>query len=96
MTQRAPCSGQTAENLTAWLKANIAIGALAAIRCTGDGVVTYQLATVTRIREDRFELDRTGGGGGAAFFFRGKNCVDPTGLTRLVVPTLRVMAACGG
>lgn len=95
MSQLSPCSGQTAENLTAWLKANITVGAMAAIRRSDTTGVSYLLATVTRVRKDRFELDRTGGGEGSAFFFNGNNCVDPDGQIRLVVPTFRVMAACG-
>lgn len=96
MSTQAPCFGQTAASVSAWLKANISVGAAAVVRSSQAGVLSYQFATVTRIGKGRFELDRTGEGAGSTFYYSGKNCFHSKGQTHLVVPTLVVMAACGG
>lgn len=97
--ETTPCYGQTADEVEAWLRANVCIGATVAIRHTQAGFRQYATATVTRISKGRFEVDTLGPGNlstaGCAFYFSGKNCWSPKGQTRLVIPTEAVLAACG-
>lgn len=94
-----PCYGQTADEVEAWLRANVRIGATVALRHTQAGFLQYATATVTRIGKDRFEVDALGPGNlstaGRSFYYSGKNCWSPKGQTRLVIPTEVVLAACG-
>lgn len=94
-----PCYGQTAEEVEAWLRANVRIGATVAIRHTQGGLLQYATATVTRIGKGRFEVDTLGPGNlstaGLTFYYSGKNCWSPKGQTRLVIPTEAVLAARG-
>ena len=96
MFKQAPCHGQTEDSIKSWLKANIAIGASVVIRNTHGGLLSYRLATVTRIGKGRFELDKAGESGGCTFYYSGKNCFHPKGQTRLVEPTAAVLAGCEG
>lgn len=94
-----PCYGQTADEVEAWLRSNVRIGATVAIRHTQAGFLQYATATVTRIGKGRFEVDTLGpanlSAAGRAFYFSGKNCWSPKGKTCLVIPTEAVRAACG-
>lgn len=94
-----PCHGQTADEVEAWLRANVRIGTTVAVRHTQAGFLQYATATVTRLGKGRFEVDTLGPGNlstaGHTFYYSGKNCWSPKGQTRLVIPTKAVLAACG-
>ena len=95
----APCYGQTKEEIEAWLRANVRIGATVVVRHTQGMLPQYAKATVIRITKRCFEVDTLGPGnfsyGGPSFYFSGKNCWSPKGQTRLVIPTEAVLSACG-
>ena len=54
--------------------------------------LSYQLVIVTRIGKARFDLDRAGNGSGSTAFYTANNCSLPEGRTRIVLPTLAVIA----
>ena len=95
---KAPCHEQTEEAVAQWLKANVRLGATVVVRHTQGGFVHYVKAEVIRIGKGRFEVDTLGKGhlstAGKTFYHSGKNCFNPKGKTRLVIPTEAVLAAC--
>lgn len=95
---QTPCHGQTADEVKAWLQANVCIGATVVIRHTQAGFLQYTTATVTRIGRGRFEVDTLGPANlstaGLTFYFSGKNCWSPKGKTCIVIPSKTVLAAC--
>jgi len=94
MFKTAPCSGQTAESIETWLRANIAPGVSVVIRSTQGGILSYKLATVTGTGRGCLYLDRAGDSGGCKFHYSGKSSSQPKGQTRLVEPTAAVLAGC--
>lgn len=96
---RAPCFGQSSEDIESWLRAHIQVGAHVAIRNTQGGLLHYIPATVVRLGRGRFEvlpeMNHSLGTGGNSFYYSGKNCWHPKGQTRLVIPTDEVRAAYG-
>lgn len=97
--QKTPCFGQSPQEVEAWLRANVEIGATVAIRNTQAGLLHYLSAQVTRIAKGRLEVapEESYGLslGSHTFYYSGKNCRYPKGQTRLVIPTLKVRAAYG-
>lgn len=95
---RSPCYEQTDEAVNQWLKANVALDAVVVVRHTQAGFTHYVKAKVIRLGKGRFEVDTLGAGhlstAGTSFFYSGKNCWEPKGQTRLVIPTDAVLAAC--
>lgn len=98
-TKKPPCFGQTQESVEAWLRANVKVGTLVAIRNTQGGFLQYIPAKVVRIGRGRFEVApescRTLSGANNSFFFSGKNCWQPKGRTRLVIPNQEILGAVG-
>ena len=98
-TQIAPCHGQSEEEIKDWMKANVQIGTVVAIRNTQGGLLHYLPAEVTRLGRGRFTVEPQEsyglGTGGSNFYYSGKNCWHPKGQTRLVIPTPAVIAAYG-
>ena len=94
-----PCYGQSAEQVEAWLRANIQIGTTVAVRNTQGGLLHYIPARVVRLGRGRFEIQPEEtyglGTGGSTFYYSGKNCWHPKGQTRLVIPTSEVTSAYG-
>lgn len=94
-----PCFGQTAEEIEKWLRANVAIGTVVAIRNTQAGFLQYVPARIIRIGKGRFEVAReirdSLSGAGNTFYYSGKNCWQPKGQTRLVIPSPDVINAYG-
>lgn len=98
-SETTPCDGQTDDEVEAWLRANVCIGATVAIRHRQAGFLQYATATVMRIGKRCFQVDTLGPGNlstaGHVFYFSGKNRGNPKGQTRLVIPTEAVLSACG-
>jgi len=93
----APCFGQTAESVKAWLTENVREGAEVVVRETQWHRLVYTRAVVTGLGKGRFRvasLRRDGTlGNEDSFYYSGKHCFYPKGQTRLVVPTPAVVAA---
>ncbi|RAH96339.1 hypothetical protein DLJ53_32300 [Acuticoccus sediminis] len=85
----SPCARQAEAEIENYYR-NQPEGSPAVVRRTHGGILTYQITT--------FGLRRTGTGrinveGVGDFYMKsGKNCWEPTGQTRLVVPTDEVLA----
>ena len=102
MTMREPDSssrGQSEKSIKNWLRANIKVGTLVAIRRIQDGTIQYERAVVLSIRPKNFNVGRQQRDGtfdesGETFDYAGRNWRDPTGPTRLVAPTQAVLDAC--
>lgn len=98
-SKKAPCFGQSSQEVKAWLRANVEIGTTVAIRNTQAGLLHYMPAQVTRIAKGRFEVEPEKSYGlslgGNTFYYSGKNCWHAKGQTRLVIPTVKVRAAYG-
>ena len=94
-----PCKDQTEKSIKNWLIANLKVGATVAIRHTQGGMLRYERAVVLSIRPRNFALGALQSDGsfaesGMSFAYSGRNYREPTGQTRLVVPTPAVLAAC--
>ena len=98
-TTKCPCFGQTETEIKSWMKANVSVGSIVAVRHTQARFLQYAKATVVRVGKGRFEVDTLGPGNlsssGKTFYYSGKNCWHPVGQTRLVIPTEQVLNACG-
>jgi len=98
---KSPCHGQTAEEIALWLKENVALDATVVVRNTQGGFLHYARGTVVQLGKGRFEIkvDPAHEGGlttaGNTFYYSGKNCSQPKGQTRLVIPVPAVLQACG-
>lgn len=96
---KPPCSGKSAEQIEASLRANVQIGAAVAVRNMQEGLLHYVPAQVVRLGRGRFEVqpEKTYGmsTGSNTFYYSGKNCWCPKGQTHLVIPTPEVTAAYG-
>ncbi|TGQ84092.1 hypothetical protein EN850_02890 [Mesorhizobium sp. M8A.F.Ca.ET.207.01.1.1] len=84
----SPCVDQTEKDIETYYR-NEPEGSAAAVRTTHGGILTYALTT--------FDLRRKSGrinveGFGDFYAKSGKNCYEPTGQKRLVVPTEEVVA----
>lgn len=88
-----PCADQTPEDIAAYYK-TAEPGAVVVVRQGYGGMLTYHVGTVTDANPKRGRIYvQAGHSGGAAFYTKhGKNCFEPTGQTRLVVPTPEVLA----
>ena len=94
-----PCADQTATDVEQWLGASVREGLEVVIRETQYGLLKYRLARVVRLGKGRFDVapvqsDGTVAGTTQSFYRTGKNCWEPKGQTRLVMPTAAVVAAC--
>ena len=102
MTMRepnSPCRGQSEKSIKNWLRSNIKVGAIVAIRRIQDGKLQYERAVVLSIRPKNFNVDPQRKDGTFAessetFDYSGRNWRDPSGQIRLVVPTQAVLEAC--
>lgn len=85
----SPCAHQTESEISEYYR-NEPEGAVAVVRRTHGGILSYEVATFTlrRVRSGRINV----GNSGDFFMKSGKNCWEPTGQTRLVVPTPEVLA----
>lgn len=85
---KAPCHGQTAETIEAWLRANAQIGVAVVVRHTQYHTLRYEAAKITGLGRGRIYTDH------GSFYYSGKNCYHPKGQTRLVLATPEALAAC--
>ncbi|PJR91721.1 hypothetical protein CN878_18950 [Ochrobactrum sp. 695/2009] len=85
----SPCARQTEAEIENYYR-NQPEGSPAVVRRTHGGILTYQITTfgLRRTRSGRINVE----GVGDFFMKSGKNCWEPTGQTRLVVPTDEVLA----
>lgn len=85
----SPCADQTEQDIERYYR-NEPEGSPAAVRTTYGGILTYDLTTFTlrRTKTGRINVE----GHGDFFMKSGKNCWEPTGQKRLVVPTEEVVA----
>lgn len=99
-TANSPCAGQSADAIAAWLKERVALGVEVVVRRTQAGMLQYEWGKVVRLGKGRFEVGVRSRNGtfaesGDTFYYSGKNCWEPKGQTRLVIPTPPVFEACG-
>ena len=88
-TKLSPCANQTATEIENYYR-NEPEGSAAVVRRTHGGILVYEVATfeLRRPRSGRINVQSSGD-----FYMKsGKNCWEPTGQTRLVVPTEEVLA----
>lgn len=85
----SPCADQTEAEIENYYR-NEPEGAVAVVRCTHGGILIYEVTTfgLRRTRSGRINV----GNSGDFYMKSGKNCFEPTGQTRLVVPTDAVIA----
>lgn len=85
----SPCADQTEADIGSYYR-NEPEGAVAVVRRTHGGILIYEVTTfaLRRTRSGRINVNNSGD-----FYMKsGKNCFEPTGQTRLVVPTDAVIA----
>lgn len=58
-TSKAPCFGQTAEEVEYWLRARVEVGASVAIRNTQAGLLHYVPAKVVRLAAGNLRLSQS-------------------------------------
>src|SRR5436190_2175247 len=92
-----PCSTQSEKSIRRWLRGNIKVGALVAIRRTHGGTVEYERGLVVSVRPKNFnvaphEKDATLAEAGETFDYSGRRWRDPDGPIRLVIPTPAILA----
>ena len=94
-----PCFGQTEDQIKDWMRREVRLGTVVVVRNTQAGFLHYAKAIVIRLGRGRFEVNTLGSGclspAGLTFYYSGKNCRHPKGQTRLVIPTEKVLQACG-
>ena len=95
----SPCKEQTPEEVERWLRAEVQAGSEVAIRETQGGLLKYMRGRVVRLGKAMIEVVRLRRDGsydhtGESFDYSGRNRWNPTGQTRLVMPTPDVLAAC--
>lgn len=95
----SPCAGQSADAIAAWLKEHVAISVEVVVRHTQAGMLKYEMGKVIRLGKGRFEVGMRSRNdifavSGGSFYYSGKNCWEPKGQTRLVIPTTSVLNAC--
>ena len=95
----SPCSDQSDKSIKRWLRSNIKVGAVVAIRQMQDGMLRYERASVRSVRPKNFNVsaqkkDGTFAKSTLTFDYSGRSWRDPSGQTRLVVPTPAVLKAC--
>lgn len=85
----SPCARQTEAEIEDYYR-NQPEGSAAVVRRTHGGVLTYQITAfgLRRTCTGRINVE----GVGDFYMKSGKNCWEPTGQTRLVVPTEEVLA----
>lgn len=85
----SPCARQTEAEIEDYYR-HQPEGSPAVVRRTHGGILTYRVTTFSlrRTRSGRINVE----GAGDFFMKSGKNCWEPTGQTRLVVPTEEVLA----
>lgn len=85
----SPCARQTEAEIENYYRTQPE-GSPAVVRRTHGGILTYQVTTfvLRRTRSGRINVE----GAGDFYMKSGKNCWEPTGQTRLVVPTDDVLA----
>ncbi|MCW2359824.1 MULTISPECIES: hypothetical protein [Bradyrhizobium] len=85
----SPCGRQTEAEVENYYR-NQPEGSSAVVRRTHGGILSYQVTTfgLRRTRSGRINVE----GVGDFYMKSGKNCWEPTGQMRLVVPTEEVLA----
>lgn len=79
-----PCDSQTPEEIEAYYR-NVEVGSPACVRETHGGILNYYLTEVEGLNPKRGRVYLKVHGG---FYAKsGKNCFEPTGQCRLVIPT---------
>lgn len=96
----SPCAGQSADAIAVWLKERVAFSVEIVVRRTQAGMLQYERGKVVSLGKGRFEVSVRSRNGifaesGDTFYYSGKNCREPKGQTRLVIPTPSVLKACG-
>jgi hypothetical protein len=95
----SPCSDQSDKSIKRWLRSNIKVDAIVAIRQMQNGMLRYERATVRSVRPKNFNVspqrrDGTFDESTITFDYAGRHWREPAGQTRLVVPTPTVLEAC--
>jgi hypothetical protein len=96
---KSPCGDQSDKSIKRWLRSNIKVGAIVAIRRIQDRKLRYERAVVLSIRPKNFNVsalrrDQRVAESAETFDYSGRNWRDASAETRLVVPTQVVLEAC--
>jgi hypothetical protein len=95
----APDHDQSEKAIKNWLKSHVGVGVIVAIKHTQNGVLQFERGKVLSIRPKNFNVgtqqrDGTFADAGIPFDYAGRSWREPSGGTRLVMPTEAVLAAC--
>jgi hypothetical protein len=93
----SPCKDQSDKSIRNWLRSNIKVGAIVAVRRIQGGKLQYERAVVLSVRPKNFNVgvelgDGSFAGAGETFDNAGRNRRDPK--ARIVIPTEAVLQAC--
>jgi hypothetical protein len=96
---KSPCGDQSEKSIKRWLRSNIKVGAMVAIRRIEDRKLYYERAIVLSVRPKNFNVatlqrDQTPADAHETFDHSGINWRSTKAPTRVVLPTPAVLEAC--
>ena len=99
LSQRSPCADQSDKSIKRWLRSNIKVGAIVAVRRIQGRKLHYERAVVLSVRPKNFNIarlrrDQALADSPETFDYSGRNWRDPTAQVRVVAPTQVVLQAC--
>jgi hypothetical protein len=94
-----PDQAQSEKAIKNWLRSNVKVGAIVAIKRRQNGSLQYERAMVLSVRPKNFNVgaqqrDGTYSESGTTFDYAGRHWRDREGGTQIVMPTEAVLAAC--
>jgi hypothetical protein len=94
-----PDQAQSEKAIKNWLRSNVKVGAIVAIKRRQNGSLQYERAMVLSVRPKNFNVgaqqrDGTYSDSGTTFDYAGRHWRDREGGTQIVMPTEAVLAAC--
>jgi len=95
----SPCGDQSEKSIKNWLRSNVKVGVVVAIRRIQDGMLQYERAVVLSVRPKNFNVgvqlsDGDFSESGITFDAAGRPWQASAGPIRLVAPTPAVLQAC--
>lgn len=94
-----PDHDQSEKAIKNWLKTHVSVGTILAIKRTQNGLLQFERGKVISIRPKNFNVgtqqtDGSFADAGMTFDYAGRSWREPSGGTRLVMPTEAVLKAC--
>jgi|SRR5678815_2378452 hypothetical protein len=96
-----PDQDQSQKAIKNWLKSNVRVGTIVAIKRTQNESLHYRRGIVLSVRPKNFNVgiqqqDGTFSESGITFDYAGRHWREPSGGVQIVIPTEAVLAACDG